>query len=84
MLKVKAVKCGKPQCKKCPHEWFVYAQWKEKGKVKEKYLGKYGEAETSQKISELAKQHPRVINEFTKITADLNQLIAEREKNQEE
>lgn len=67
MLKLRKIRCGKPECKKCPHGVYVYAQWKEKGKVKEKYLGKYGEAETEQKIEELSKEYPCVLKEFENI-----------------
>jgi hypothetical protein len=64
LLKLRAIKCGKKGCKKCPHGWYVYAQWKESGKVKEKYLGKYGDPDTQEKVNELAKNHPRVTAEY--------------------
>ncbi len=67
MIKLRKIKCGKPGCKKCPHGAYVYAQWKEKGKVKEKYLGKYGEVETEEKIKDFAKKHPRILKEFENI-----------------
>jgi hypothetical protein len=35
------VKCGKPDCKRCKHGPYYYAYWKENGKLKKKYIGKY-------------------------------------------
>lgn len=39
---VKAIKCGKENCTKCPHKSYVYAYWRSEktGKVKCKYLGR--------------------------------------------
>jgi len=38
-IRVRAVKCGKPSCKKCPHKFYAYAEKREKGKLKTRYLG---------------------------------------------
>ena len=37
----KYVKCGKEGCRKCPHGPYYYLVWKEDGKTKWKYLGKF-------------------------------------------
>ena len=43
-IKVKAIKCGKPGCTKCPHEFFAYFIVKEPcKKAVETYLGKCDE-----------------------------------------
>lgn len=34
-------KCGKPECNRCNHGPYYYAYWKENGKTKKKYIGKY-------------------------------------------
>lgn len=34
------VKCGKAQCKRCPHGPYWYAYWSEKGKLHKRYIGK--------------------------------------------
>jgi len=38
-IKIKAVRCGKAGCTKCPHYQYAYAQYRVGKKVKEKYLG---------------------------------------------
>lgn len=38
-VKLKPVKCGKPNCHKCPHHIYAYAQFRDGKKVREKYLG---------------------------------------------
>jgi len=35
------VKCGKPNCNKCKHGPYFYAYWRENGKLKKKYIGRY-------------------------------------------
>jgi hypothetical protein len=35
------VKCGKPDCNRCKHGPYYYAYWKENGKLKKKYIGRY-------------------------------------------
>jgi hypothetical protein len=35
------VKCGKPYCSTCEHGPYYYGYWKENGKLKKKYIGKY-------------------------------------------
>jgi hypothetical protein len=64
MLQLKKIKCGKKGCSKCPHGYYTYAYWKENGKTKSKYIGKYGDPKTQNKIYELANDYPRVINEY--------------------
>ncbi len=38
-IRVRAVKCGKPNCKRCPHKFYAYAERREKGRLKTRYLG---------------------------------------------
>lgn len=38
-VRLKEVRCGKPNCKKCPHKIYAYAQYRIGKKVTEKYLG---------------------------------------------
>ncbi len=38
-IKIKQVHCGKPNCTKCPHYQYAYAQYRVGKKVREKYLG---------------------------------------------
>ena len=38
-IRLKAVNCGKPNCTKCPHHIYAYAQFRKGKKVTEKYLG---------------------------------------------
>jgi hypothetical protein len=35
------IKCGNPYCSKCEHGPHYYGYWKENGKLKKKYIGKY-------------------------------------------
>jgi hypothetical protein len=35
------VKCGNPYCSRCEHGPYYYGYWKENGKLKKKYIGKY-------------------------------------------
>jgi hypothetical protein len=35
------IKCGDPYCSKCEHGPYYYGYWKENGKLKKKYIGKY-------------------------------------------
>lgn len=35
----KAVKCGNPRCRSCPHLYYVYREWRAEGKAGSKYLG---------------------------------------------
>jgi len=34
------VKCGRPNCKRCPHGPYTYAYWRENGKLVKKYVGR--------------------------------------------
>ncbi len=79
MIKLRAIKCGKTGCKKCPHGWYVYAQWKEKGKVKEKYLGKFGDPRTKEKVNQLAEIYPRVIKEFEDLELKAEQFSSNKD-----
>jgi len=38
--RLEKVKCGKPECKKCPHGPYWYAYFFLNGKTKSKYIGK--------------------------------------------
>ena len=38
-IRIKAVRCGKKGCTKCPHHIYAYAQYRKGNKVTEKYLG---------------------------------------------
>ena len=38
-IRPESVKCGKSNCLGCPHNPYYYAYWKEKGKLKKKYIG---------------------------------------------
>ena len=37
--RLEEVKCGKPNCTRCPHGPYWYAYWREDGRVRSKYLG---------------------------------------------
>jgi hypothetical protein len=39
-----SVKCGKPDCNRCKHGPYYYAYWKENGKLKKKYVGRFDQA----------------------------------------
>ena len=38
-VRIKAVRCGKKNCTRCPHHSYAYAQFRTGKKVTEKYLG---------------------------------------------
>lgn len=38
-VRIKKVRCGKKNCKKCPHAIYAYAQYRVGKKVTEKYIG---------------------------------------------
>ena len=38
-VRIKKVRCGKPRCKGCPHEIYVYIRYRDGKHVREKYLG---------------------------------------------
>jgi len=38
-IRIKAVRCNKPNCHKCPHHSYAYAQFRDGARVREKYLG---------------------------------------------
>lgn len=40
-LQVKSIRCGKPNCQKCPHGPYVYRAWRGgDGKVRSEYIGR--------------------------------------------
>ena len=34
------VRCGRPNCTKCPHGPYWYAYWREDGRLRSRYIGK--------------------------------------------
>jgi hypothetical protein len=38
-IRIKEVRCGKPNCTKCPHKIYAYAVFRNGKRVREKYLG---------------------------------------------
>jgi hypothetical protein len=50
------IKCGKKNCKRCPHGPYWYSYWTENGKLKKKYLGKHKDARPEAPAKE-AKTH---------------------------
>ena len=38
-VRIKEVRCGKKNCKKCPHKLYAYAQYRVGKKVTEQYIG---------------------------------------------
>ena len=38
-IRIREVRCGKPNCKKCPHKVYAYLRYRQGRHVKEKYLG---------------------------------------------
>jgi len=38
-VRLKAVRCGRPNCTKCPHHTYAYARFRQGSHVTEKYLG---------------------------------------------
>jgi hypothetical protein len=39
-LRSQEVRCGKPECSKCPHGPYWYAYWTENGKRRSRYIGR--------------------------------------------
>lgn len=39
-IRIRAVNCGKPNCKSCPHSYYLYFREEKNYKIKERYLGK--------------------------------------------
>ena len=35
-----AVRCGRPNCTRCPHGPYWYAYWREGGRLRSRYIGK--------------------------------------------
>lgn len=44
-IRIREVRCGKANCKKCPHKIYAYLRYRQGKKVKEKYLGVAREAQ---------------------------------------
>jgi hypothetical protein len=44
-LRQQHVRCGKPNCGRCPHGPYWYAYWREDGRRKSRYVGKLLEEE---------------------------------------
>ncbi len=38
-VRIKSVRCGKPNCRKCPHKFYAYAEKRIRGKLRTRYLG---------------------------------------------
>ena len=38
-IRVKAIRCGKPNCHKCPHRFYAYGERRVGRKLQTKYLG---------------------------------------------
>lgn len=38
--RLESVTCGKPGCTKCPHGPYWYAYWRERGRVRSRYIGR--------------------------------------------
>jgi len=41
-IRIKAVNCGKPNCKMCPHAYYLYFREGSGYRAKEEYVGKCG------------------------------------------
>jgi len=44
-IRIREVRCGKPNCTKCPHQAYAYLRYRQGKHVKEKYLGVAREAQ---------------------------------------
>ncbi|MDH5371844.1 MAG: hypothetical protein OEX97_02755 [Acidimicrobiia bacterium] len=44
-LRQQRIRCGKPNCTRCPHGPYWYAYWREAGRRKSRYVGKLLEEE---------------------------------------
>ncbi len=42
-MRSQMVRCGKPECRKCPHGPYWYAYWTEDGKRRSRYVGRLPE-----------------------------------------
>jgi hypothetical protein len=52
-IREESVKCGKPDCNRCKHGPYYYAYWKENGKLKKKYIGRYDPRKETKKQNDL-------------------------------
>lgn len=39
-FRYETVRCGKPNCSRCPHGPYWYAYWKENGRTRSRYIGR--------------------------------------------
>lgn len=39
-FRYETVRCGKPNCTRCPHGPYWYAYWKENGRTRSRYVGR--------------------------------------------
>ena len=39
-FRYETVRCGKPNCTRCPHGPYWYAYWKENGRTRSRYIGR--------------------------------------------
>ena len=46
-LRAQQVRCGKPNCTRCPHGPYWYAYWTEGGRRRSRYVGKLAEGSAS-------------------------------------
>jgi len=57
-MQLELVRCGKMQCKSCPHGPYWYRYWKEGGRTKSKYVGKSTNAEKIRFADQIATARP--------------------------
>ncbi|GAI84837.1 unnamed protein product, partial [marine sediment metagenome] len=70
-IRIREVRCGKANCKKCPHKIYAYLRYRQGKKVKEKYLGVAREAQKKKYDPE---RNGKNIAEF------VNEMFEESEK----
>jgi len=78
-IRIREVRCGKPNCKKCPHKAYAYLRYRQGEKVKEKYLGVAREAQRQEynpeKIGkDIANIVEEIYNESEKADSDLRSV----------
>jgi hypothetical protein len=61
-FRYETVRCGKPNCTRCPHGPYWYAYWKENGRTRSRYVGRAlppraQEAYEEKQKARLAKKH---------------------------
>jgi hypothetical protein len=50
--RLEMVKCGKPQCKSCPHGPYWYAYYREGDKLKSRYIGRELPADVQEALAD--------------------------------